>query len=364
MNKITGVAFEELKKNLLQDGVQSKCPIWCGSPAITYKAQVTNEPNYFWSPRAGGVFTIPAGFPVSFIQIDDEEVRKRVSSWIWKRNAGFDMLSENEREEIPELTTASIEEIGERKLLSAEQRIDRALQSIGRPPRRVNGPRHGDKGLTADAEPQLFFLAATECGSDLLEMDWLLRELASAGLIRSPGDSGPSGKPSSVASSYALTLKGLNRLETGGDATVSNTAFVAMWFDPKVDNVYERGIAPAIRQEGYEPMRIDRKHHVRKIDDEIVAEIQRARFLVCDFTCGLLEDKQAESGRTAVARGGVYYEAGLAHGLGKQVIWTCRSDLMGYVHFDLRQYNTILWENGKEDQLQKALFERIRAVIA
>ena len=45
-----------------------------------------------------------------------------------------------------------------------------------------------------------------------------------------------------------------------------------------------------------------------KIDDEIIGEIRRSRFLVADFTHG---DKGA--------RGSVYYEAGFAYGLGLPV---------------------------------------------
>ena len=56
-----------------------------------------------------------------------------------------------------------------------------------------------------------------------------------------------------------------------------------------------------IKDAGYEAVRIDKQRHLNKIDDEIVAEIRRARFLVADFT-------QGETG----PRGGVYYEAGFS----------------------------------------------------
>jgi hypothetical protein len=54
-------------------------------------------------------------------------------------------------------------------------------------------------------------------------------------------------------------------------------------------------------------------HHLNKVDDVIVAEIRRSRFLVADFTC--------EPGKV---RGGVYFEAGFARGLNIPIIWTCR----------------------------------------
>jgi hypothetical protein len=42
-------------------------------------------------------------------------------------------------------------------------------------------------------------------------------------------------------------------------------------------------------------------------------------------------------------RGGVYFEAGFAMGLGLPVFWTCRQDDLDKLHFDIRQYNCIDW---------------------
>ena len=114
----------------------------------------------------------------------------------------------------------------------------------------------------------------------------------------------------------------------------------------------KKGFEPGIRKAGYDPVRIDQKQHVNKIDDEIIAKIRRARFIVADFT-------QDESG----ARGGVYYEAGFAHGLGIPVIFTCREDCLKEIHFDIRQYNCILWKDKDLEKLQKDLTNRIRAIL-
>jgi len=356
MSKITKERFEDLKRMLWEAGSQRECPVWSGAAARTIETSDIAVPTRFWSPRVGGVFTVPAGVPDRRLQIPDDEVRKGISSWIWERNAAFETLREGEEEEIPELAPDLIGELAKRPPLSTEQRIDRALRAIGRPPKALPGMRMSPS--PTDIENHRLFMAATECGSDQWEMEWLATELMNAGLVR---DRHPprSGAPPT----YLLTLKGLDRLETGGDALVSNTAFVAMWFNAAVDDAYENGIEPAVKDAGYETVRIDRTEHADKIDDRIIAEIRRCRFLVCDFTCGLLPDEKAESGETAIARGGVYYEAGFAHGLAKRVIWTCRSDLIKHVHFDLRQYNCIPWETGKEDDLRKKLYNRIRAEI-
>lgn len=117
-----------------------------------------------------------------------------------------------------------------------------------------------------------------------------------------------------------------------------------------MNEAYQDGIAPAIEDCGWLPVRIDQKEHSNKIDDEIIAELRRARFVVADFT------SEPEK-----PRGGVYFEAGFALGLGVPVIWTCRADLIEQVHFDTRQYNHITWDSARD--LRVRLTHRIGAVI-
>lgn len=124
-----------------------------------------------------------------------------------------------------------------------------------------------------------------------------------------------------------------------------------MWLDPSMDEVWEEGFEPGIQDSGYKVRRIDRSEFNNKIDDEIIAEIRRSRFLIADFTSDSPEN----------ARGNVYYEAGFAHGLNIPVIFTCRKDLLEDIHFDTRQYNHIDWE--KPEDLRKQLKDRISATI-
>ena len=125
----------------------------------------------------------------------------------------------------------------------------------------------------------------------------------------------------------------------------SKQGFVAMWFDPDLNEAYEQGFESAIKNAGYVPIRIDRTEHVNKGDDEIIAQIRRSRFVVADFTGN---------------RGGVYFEAGFALGLNIPVIWTCKRGEAN-LHFDIRQFNCIFWEDP--DELAKRLQVRIEAVI-
>lgn len=146
-----------------------------------------------------------------------------------------------------------------------------------------------------------------------------------------------------TSGTYRLTAKGLLHLE-GAPNSESVIGFCAMWFNPSVRFIYDDAIAPAIRAAGYEPLRIDGKEHNKRIDDEIVAAIRSARFLVADLTGH---------------RGGVYYEAGLAHGLELEVIFTCREKRA--THFDIRQYNTIYWTPDQMPDFKQRIEKRILA---
>jgi len=142
-----------------------------------------------------------------------------------------------------------------------------------------------------------------------------------------------------------LTSHGWKRIEELEKQKVgkdSNQAFVAMSFDDSLKCPYKEGIEKAIESTGYKPFRVDLKAHNEKICDLIISEIRKSHFMVADFTGH---------------RGGVYFEAGFALGLGIDVIWTCREDDKDDLHFDTRQYNHIFWKDEKD------LFERLKARI-
>ena len=147
--------------------------------------------------------------------------------------------------------------------------------------------------------------------------------------------------------SVHLTLAGWDRvaeLRRGGRA--SRRAFVAMSFAVELEAAWTDGIAPALTEAGWKPIRLDRLEHNDRIDDRIVAEIRRAGMVVADFTGN---------------RPGVYFEAGLALGLGLPVVWTVRESDLGGVHFDTRQYNHIIWKDVAD--LRVRLKDRVLATI-
>lgn len=142
-----------------------------------------------------------------------------------------------------------------------------------------------------------------------------------------------------------LSIDGARRVDELRKSGVhSDQAFVAMWFDADMDKVFEDGFKPALETTGFQALRIDKKEHNNKIDDEIIAEINKSGLLIADFTGH---------------RGGVYFEAGYALGLGIPVIFTCKENEIGSAHFDTRQYSHIVWK-GSED-LKVQLIRRIQA---
>lgn len=121
--------------------------------------------------------------------------------------------------------------------------------------------------------------------------------------------------------------------------------FIAMCFDDSMKKA--RGqIISAIRSCGYEPMIINNKEHNNQILPEIFKEIENSEFVVADLTG---------------QRGGVYFEAGYAVAKNKDLILCCEKEEEKDIHFDVKQINTIFWEN--EQQLHAKLAKRIRETI-
>lgn len=131
-----------------------------------------------------------------------------------------------------------------------------------------------------------------------------------------------------------------------GSGAIAGSCFVAMSFDPALTPAYDQGIFPALDACGFHVIRLDRVEHNDNINDKIIADLRTSQLIVADFT---------------QHKGGVYFEAGFGLGLGRPVIWTCRSDDFDHVHFDTKPYNHILWTSPVD--LRDKLTARIRATV-
>jgi len=146
-----------------------------------------------------------------------------------------------------------------------------------------------------------------------------------------------------------IAIPGFNYITKIKQASVNSTqAFVAMSFKEELVPLYNSYISKAIEMAGYRPLRIDQKEHINKIDDEIVAEIRKSKFIVADLTN---------------RSNGVYYEAGLAQGLNIPVFFTHKKEETLDLHFDIQQYNCLLWDEDNLDQFKGKLAYRIEATL-
>ena len=320
------------------------CPIW-NTTATDLMPDIGVEIN---SSRAGGQYTLD-GNAIKKINGLDESKKILLTSWlVEQRRLGVPS---------PEVSPATIDTAVMRHPPSAQGRADNLLRYIDDKSDALgafiefshfgNTSEKGKGKVSASGEQLLAWTASREI-SEVLRLVYFCKE---AGWIIRSESSRNMTTPIEYILSLSLTLPGYERLAYLSNIQSKSTqAFVAMWFDESLDDAYEKGIEPAIRKAGYEPLRIDRKDHNNKIDDEIIAEIRRSRFLVADFT----------QGRRGT-RGGVYYEAGFAHGINIPVIFTCRKNALKKVHFDTRQYNHIIWETPEE--LLEHLEQRISATV-
>ena len=357
---------------------QIPCPIW-GDREQVFEQNPNTLPEHksysrlIYSPRAGGVFQIGGpnhrhDFTKDYLKTLSPRDKAILSYRIFRHNRDLGLLRPRDtgkcrrdvgletleqwgvNEQFLQLTEDTIakglldQPPAEERLLSFMQelvwQIDRAVQAP-------------DIARREQEEYLQYLWAATACAhtSEMVEFwdlaqdeAWVQENPSASDLARSPR-------------SAKLTLKA--RLwveEQEREQGIGHQGFVAMWFDDHVKEVYNKHICPAIRAAGYKPHRVDdNPDHSDNLVDRILSAIRQSRFVVADFTSGSIKDDEGNT--VPLDRGGVYYEAGFAYGLGKPVIYTCKEELVGNLHFDIRQLNHLLWKD--EDELARKLTARI-----
>jgi hypothetical protein len=178
---------------------------------------------------------------------------------------------------------------------------------------------------------------------DESDVEWVINALRTQGLII-------------CSNALAMTRShlsplGWRRIEELKRARVSSTfAFFARQFhNPDLDKVFEECLRPAIAQIGYDLRPVTQRAGL--VDAIIEDEIRRCRFLIAD-----LSDDNA----------GAYWEAGLAEGLGKPVIYICRAkegDAEKKTHFDASHRHTVRWDLSAHEQTAKQLKAVIRNTL-
>jgi nucleoside 2-deoxyribosyltransferase len=330
--------------------MNGKCAIW-GTPAMI--SNDSGPPEYF-SPRAGGKYRLGTAYNYNFSHMS-VDFKPKLTSWlIEKRLSG---------EVSPEFVLACDfnKQIEDRNWISVSEKINRFFLYCS-----FKKIRPGDSvyDFKKDTNGKIIGLLSDEIYAWIESKDYT-EFLFFRDLLKELNFTKDLNRPNGDGEVVSLTSKGFARLDELERTNInSKQAFVAMWFDESIKDLYEKAIRPAIEEAEmpsgvkFTAVRIDNKEHNNKIDDEIIAEIRRSRFVIADFTSAIVNHDRKDQ---AISRGGVYYEAGFAQGLGLPVIWTCKTGFESLIHFDIRQYNTIFWQDY--DDLKRRLKARIEATI-
>ncbi len=109
---------------------------------------------------------------------------------------------------------------------------------------------------------------------------------------------------------------------------------------------------PAVAKTGFELRRNDEAQRAGLIDALMRVQIRQSRFVISDLTDH---------------NNGAYWEAGYAEGLGKPVIYTCRTDHFDSpdigAHFDTNHHLTVLWHPDDMESAVEKLKATIRATL-
>jgi hypothetical protein len=217
-----------------------------------------------------------------------------------------------------------------------EWKLRRALELLADAPGKWHEFETAQFGLRIDAR-------------DGAETEFLLKDLQARHLIEHETRQGPPfselGEGHHV-DQFRLTVDGWKQISPLRTDGAIGLVFVAMWFDDSLDAAFE-AIRSAIESDcGLQAYRVDRIQHNDQITDRILAGIRASQFTVADVTG---------------QRQGVYFEAGFAMGLGRDVIWCCREDELSMVHFDTRQFSHVVWKSPAD--LRQKLAARIRGTV-
>jgi hypothetical protein len=225
-----------------------KCAIWGTEAQLLESA---GDFQVIDSPRAGGKYWISGTAIGQIIPFTDHAKRLLTTRLCEQRHTGV---------EIPRIRGDVLELIKSRQPLAVMTRFTVALLFLGRGINRL-----GDGlslGEVTDADT-LRCLAETE-SKDTDELLELLEMLHANGYVR--GDFYVGG-----VANLRPTALGWQEIEKQNRPRPdSSQAFVAMWFNDFTDGAYIDGIVPALTALGYKPIRIDKKEHNNKIDDEIL----------------------------------------------------------------------------------------------
>ena len=118
-----------------------------------------------------------------------------------------------------------------------------------------------------------------------------------------------------------------------------------------LDDVVERGIRiPIMKKLGFEVWDMRDVARPGLIDSEIRGRIRNAAFVIADLTHH---------------NPGAYWEAGLAEGYGKPVLYTCEKDVFEGqgTHFDTNHCTTVRWSKDNLEGFSRELVATLQMAV-
>ena len=258
------------------------CPIWgepYGASALWRPETRTYEVSR--SPRAGNGYRIDEVLLNSSVRSLAPDEMERLATWLVDQRM--------QAVWIPEITQAVIDYVKRKRPLEVHERADRLLKHLAGKSTSAGealdigaeGSRDSYGGWVKGDSPTTWAALAWSESSKWEEIRFFIDYLEEQGWL-AVTSGGRGGEMVQVK----VTIRGYRRLADVAVSRDLSQAFVAMWFSDEMKEPYENGIRPAIENLGYDAFKIDEKPDVDKIDDEIIGEIRRSRFLVADFTHG------------------------------------------------------------------------------
>jgi hypothetical protein len=294
-----------------------KCPV-CGLNANIRKTEF-NVPAIVDCPRCGDYSVSKTTSEDAGLPFTKPTEQALASHLIRKLQAGGSR---------PVLDDEFFKSLKTRTLPTPAELRDSLLQTLAE---MANGSP-GTKQRFAWNDPGLLATIGTIASHDL---GWILDSLIAAGLVIGANNGGL----------FVGNLSGAGwlRYDELKRATVaSRFAFFARKFiNPDLDKVFTTCLRQAVLQTGFELRIVTQKAGL--VDAIIEDEIRRCRFLIADVT-----DENP----------GAYWEAGFAEGLGKKVIYICRTKSKDYdpkIHFDANHRQTVPWDLNNSDETAKHL---------
>ena len=215
----------------------TKCPIWGEGYEATGYYNPSNRVFYVDdSPRAGGGYVLPEPTKHSRIDNSPADLKARLTTWlIDQRKQG------NEQ---PAIMEQAVHYATNKPGLQAHERAIRLLQFISDSATTIgervtlNGNTHGAYAWSQSTTwDEIAFL-----GRYLEEREWTRANF-------------------SIGETFdcTVTVAGYDRIAEQTTNLDSSQAFIAMWFNESMADLFEKGIKPAVEESGFNPMRIDQR---------------------------------------------------------------------------------------------------------